>query len=95
LRLGRRACNHRNGTYPKTVDTGSERVVLGIPRDRHGHFDPVLIAKWEHRSPGFDDKIIALYARGMSTRDHGEVEMTSKRMAFCQNPAGDPVRQPL
>ena len=65
----RTAGNHRNGTSPKTVDTGSERVVLDIPRDRHGRFDPVLIAKYQRRFPGFDDKIIAMYARGMSTRD--------------------------
>ena len=63
------AGNHRNGTSPKTVDTGSERVVLDIPRDRHGRFDPALIGKYQRRFPGFDDKIIALYARGMSTRD--------------------------
>ena len=37
------AGNHRNGTSPKTVDTGSERVILDIPRDRHGRFDPALI----------------------------------------------------
>jgi putative transposase len=65
----RSAGNHRNGTSPKTVDTGNERVVLEIPRDRHGRFDPVLIGKYQRRFPGFDDKIIALYARGMSTRD--------------------------
>jgi putative transposase len=65
----RSAGNHRNGTSPKTVDTGTERVVLEIPRDRHGRFDPVLIGKYQRRFPGFDDKIIALYARGMSTRD--------------------------
>jgi putative transposase len=63
------AGNHRNGTSPKTVDTGSERIVLDIPRDRQGRFDPVLIAKYQRRFPGFDDKIIAMYARGMSTRD--------------------------
>lgn len=61
--------NHRNGTSPKTVDTGSERIVLDIPRDRAGRFDPILIGKYQRRFPGFDDKIIALYARGMSTRD--------------------------
>lgn len=61
--------NHRNGTSPKTVDTGSERVVLDIPRDRQGRFDPVLIGKYQRRFPGFDDKIIAMYARGLSTRD--------------------------
>jgi hypothetical protein len=41
--------NHRNGTSAKTVDTGSERVVLDIPRDRHGRFDPVLIGKDQRR----------------------------------------------
>ena len=63
------AGNHRNGTSPKTVDTGAERVVLDIPRDRQGRFDPVLIGKYQRRFPGFDEKIIAMYARGMSTRD--------------------------
>jgi putative transposase len=63
------AGNHRNGTSPKTVDTGSERLVLDIPRDRQGRFDPLLIGKYQRRFPGFDEKIIAMYARGMSTRD--------------------------
>ncbi len=61
--------NHRNGTSRKTVDTGSERIVLDIPRDRQGRFDPVLIGKYQRRFPGFDEKIIAMYARGLSTRD--------------------------
>ena len=65
----REAGNHRNGASRKTVDTGSERIVLDIPRDRQGRFDPVLIAKYQRRFPGFDEKIIAMYARGMSTRD--------------------------
>ena len=65
----REAGNHRNGASRKTVDTSSERIVLDIPRDRQGRFDPVLIAKCQRRFPGFDEKIIAMYARGMSTRD--------------------------
>ena len=65
----REAGNHRNGTSRKTVDTGSERMVLDIPRDRQGRFDPVLIGKYQRRFPGFDEKIVAMYARGMSTRD--------------------------
>ena len=65
----RGAGNHRNGSSPKTVDTGSERIVLDIPRDRQGRFDPVLIGKFQRRFPGFDEKIIAMYARGLSTRD--------------------------
>lgn len=56
----REAGNYRNGTSPKTVDTGSERIVLDIPRDRQGRFDPVLIGKYQRRFPGFDEKIIAM-----------------------------------
>ena len=65
----RQAGNHRNGRSRKTVDTGSERIVLDISRDRRGRFDPVLIGKYQRRFPGFDEKIIAMYARGISTRD--------------------------
>ena len=61
--------NHRNGSSSKTVLTPTGSMQLSIPRDRHGRFDPALIAKYQRRFPGFDDKIIALYARGMSTRD--------------------------
>lgn len=61
--------NHRNGSSPKSVLTPEGELTLSIPRDRHGRFDPALIAKYRRRFPGFDDKIIALYARGMSTRD--------------------------
>lgn len=63
------AGNHRNGSSPKTVISDNGELVLSIPRDRHGRFDPALIAKYQRRFPGFDEKIIALYARGMSTRD--------------------------
>ena len=61
--------NHRNGTSAKTVLTPEGALELSIPRDRHGRFDPALIGKYRRRFPGFDDKIIALYARGVSTRD--------------------------
>lgn len=61
--------NHRNGYTKKTVITDSSQVELEIPRDRRGTFEPQLIAKYQRRFPGFDDKIISMYARGMSTRD--------------------------
>jgi putative transposase len=61
--------NHRNGYSQKTVLTDSEVLPLSIPRDRHGRFEPKLIEKYKRRFPGFDEKVIALYARGMSTRD--------------------------
>jgi putative transposase len=61
--------NHRNGHSKKTVLTDSSALELAIPRDRHARFEPQLIEKYRRRFPGFDQKIIALYARGMSTRD--------------------------
>jgi putative transposase len=61
--------NHRNGYGAKTVLTDTGKLELSIPRDRHGRFDPVLIGKYRRRFAGFDDKIIALYARGLTTRE--------------------------
>jgi putative transposase len=66
---GTPATNHRNGYSKKTVITDTGQVDLEIPRDRRGTFEPQLIAKYQRRFPGFDDKIISMYARGMSTRD--------------------------
>ena len=66
------AGNHRNGYGSKTVITDTGKLELWIPRDRHGRFDPVLIGKYRRRFAGFDDKIIALYARGMTTREIAE-----------------------
>jgi len=61
--------NHRNGYSKKTVITDTSQVELEIPRDRRGTFEPQLIAKYQRRFPGFDDKIVSMYARGMSVRD--------------------------
>ena len=66
------AGNHRNGYRSKTVITDTGRVELALPRDRQGRFDPVLIGKYRRRFAGCDEKIIALYARGMSTREIAE-----------------------
>jgi putative transposase len=63
------AGNHRNGYGRKTVITDTGKLELAIPRDRQGRFDPVLIGKYRRRFAGFDDKIIALYARGLTTRE--------------------------
>lgn len=63
------AVNRRNGSSKKTVLTGSSKVTLDIPRDRSGTFDPKLIAKYQRRFPDFDDKIISMYARGMTVRE--------------------------
>jgi|SRR4051812_8825583 len=76
------AGNGRNGYGRKTVLTGTGKLELEIPRDRRASFDPQLIAKYQRRFPGFDDKIVSLsplpeataagqgmYARGMSVRE--------------------------
>ncbi len=63
------AGNSRNGYGRKTVTTETGRIELEIPRDRQATFDPQLIAKYQRRFPGFDDKIISMYARGMSARE--------------------------
>jgi putative transposase len=61
--------NGRNGYSAKGVLTGTGKLDLQVPRDRLSTFDPQLIAKYQRRFPGFDDKIISMYARGMSTRE--------------------------
>ncbi len=61
--------NERNGASGKTVLTDKGAVRIDVPRDRAGSFEPILIPKHERRFTGFDDKIIAMYARGMSVRE--------------------------
>ena len=61
--------NRRNGYGSKTVLTDMAKLEIAIPRDRQATFDPQLIGKYQRRFPGFDDKIISMYARGMSTRE--------------------------
>jgi transposase-like protein len=61
--------NHRNGSSGKTVLTDDGPVAIAIPRDRQGTFEPQLIPKHARRFTGFDDKIIALYARGLTVRE--------------------------
>lgn len=61
--------NHRNGSSGKTVLTDDGPLRIEVPRDRHGSFEPQLIGKHERRFTGFDDKIVAMYARGMTVRE--------------------------
>lgn len=61
--------NRRNGSSAKTLQTDSGSVTVQIPRDREGQFDPVVVQKYQRRLPDFDEKVIALYARGLSTKD--------------------------
>ena len=61
--------NHRNGHNRKRVLTDSGAMDLEVPRDRLGKFEPQLVEKYARRLPGFDDKVISMYARGMTTRE--------------------------
>ena len=63
------AGNTRNGSTPKTLTTEHGPVEVSTPRDRDGSFEPQLVRKRQRRFEGFDEKILALYSRGMSTRD--------------------------
>jgi putative transposase len=69
---GRGSGNSRNGLTGKTVQTTAGPVDLDVPRDRNGTFDPVTVPKGTRRLTDFDDMIISLYAKGMTTRDIAE-----------------------
>ncbi len=61
--------NSRNGTTPKTLKGKRGKVEIEVPRDRNGEFEPQLVKKNQTRFDGLDEKIISLYARGMTTRE--------------------------
>lgn len=61
--------NRRNGKSSKTVKTKDGELQIGIPRDRHGRFTPKIVPKHKRRFDGFDNKIISMYARGMTVRE--------------------------
>jgi putative transposase len=66
---GRGSGNNRNGFSAKTVLTDDGEIEISVPRDRAGTFEPQLIPKGQTRFDGFDDKILSLYARGMTVRE--------------------------
>jgi putative transposase len=66
---GRGSGNTRNGSYAKTVLTEDGAVAIEVPRDRNATFEPQIVPKGETRLDGFDDKVISLYARGLTVRE--------------------------
>lgn len=66
---GRNTGNSRNGRSPKTLKTDKGPLPIDVPRDRAGSFEPVIVAKGETRFRGFDDKILSMYARGLTVRE--------------------------
>jgi putative transposase len=69
----KRTGNRRNGRSKKTVQGELGEVTLKTPRDRNGTFEPQIVGKHQRRIPDFDEKILALYAKGMTTRDIQEI----------------------
>lgn len=65
--------NRRNGHSRKTVQGELGEIPVDVPRDRLGTFEPALLPKYQRRLPGFDDKVLALYAKGLTTRDIQDV----------------------
>jgi putative transposase len=66
---GKNTGNSRNGKSPKTIKSDSGEIPIVVPRDRNGSFEPRIVKKNQTRFDGFDEKIISMYARGMTTRD--------------------------
>ena len=66
---GRNSGNSRNGSYPKTVRTSNGEVEVEVPRDRNGDYEPQILKKYQTSSNELEDKIVAMYAKGMTTRD--------------------------
>lgn len=66
---GRGSGNSRNGSTPKTLKGSHGEVEIQTPRDRKGHFEPQLVAKGQTRITAFDNQILCLYAKGMTTRE--------------------------
>src|SRR5436190_13547965 len=66
---GRSSGNSRNGTSRKKLKGDFGEVEIEVPRDREGEFEPKIVGKHQRRFDGFDDKILSMYARGMSTRE--------------------------
>lgn len=66
---GRNSGNSRNGSYQKRVRTSGGEVAVDVPRDRNGEYEPRLLKKYQTSSNELEDKIVAMYAKGMTTRD--------------------------
>jgi len=73
IEQAKRSGNRRNGRSKKTVQGELGEVTLDTPRDRNGTFEPQIVGKHQRRIPDFDEKILALYAKGMTTRDIQEI----------------------
>ena len=92
--------NHRNGTTPKTIKADDQEIALDIPRDRESTFEPKFVPKGLRRFKGFDDKVLGLYARGVSVReirgfleDHYQVPVSPDLISQITDEVLDEVTQ--
>jgi putative transposase len=92
--------NHRNGSTPKTIKTDNGEVPLDIPRDRESSFEPRFVPKGLRRFTGFDEKVLGLYARGVSVReirgfleDHYQVPVSADLISQITDEVLDEVTQ--
>jgi putative transposase len=69
LPIGKNNGNSRNGKTHKTLKNDNGEIDITVPRDRKGSFDPVIVTKYERTLGPIEDKIISIYAKGMTTRD--------------------------
>jgi len=97
--VGKNTGNSRNGSYRKKLKGEFGELDLEVPRDRNASFDPLILPKGETRFKGFDDKIISMYARGMTTRDiqgHLEemygIEVSPSLISQVTDAVGEEVR---
>jgi transposase-like protein len=92
--------NHRNGSTPKTIKADDEEIALDIPRDRESTFEPKFVPKGLRRFKGFDDRVLGLYARGVSVReirgfleDHYQVPISPDLISQITDEVLDEVTQ--
>jgi len=97
---GRNSGNSRNGGYGKTLKSKNGEIRIDVPRDRDGSFEPQLVKKGQRRFDGFNEKILSLYARGLTTRDiqaHLEeiygVEISPSLISNVTNEVMDEVKE--
>lgn len=98
--LGHNTGNSRNGHSSKRIITDDDQVDIKVPRDRNGKFEPKIIPKNQKRFNGFDDKIISMYSRGMSTHEIQEhlediygVEVSPSLISTVTNAVMDEVKE--
>lgn len=92
--------NHRNGSTPKTIKADDQEISLDIPRDRQSSFEPKFVPKGLRRFKGFDDRVLGLYARGVSVReirgfleDHYQVPVSPDLISQITDEVLDEVTQ--